>query len=352
MQENLIVNHIARFCFVCLLFLTAARSAAQPLFNSPELLQISLEGNISKLVKDNGIVREWHQFRLLVDGGFLDVKLRVRGNFRRTECKFPPIMVKFNRKQVPGTLFEDQKQLKLVTHCKRSRSYSVNIYEEYLAYRMLNEITDRSFRVRLLQIIYQDGRRQQSKPAFFIEHVDGLANRIGGEHIEPDYVRSRNLDQMHLAQSGIFQYMIGNTDFSFIAPAEGHSCCHNAKLIRVEDVIYSVPYDFDLSGMVNARYAGANPVVKTRDVRIRQYRGFCTDTLTLESALSVVRTVEAELPALFDSATGLTEKEARKSLRYVQGFFKTVNKSGTRVFEKSCRKTQPAEDPGDVSARS
>jgi len=311
MQENLIVNDIARFCFVCLLFLTAARSSAQPLFNSPELLQISLEGNISKLIKDNGIERDWHQFRLIVDDDSLGVRLRVRGNFRRTECEFPPIMVKFDRKQVPGTQFEDQKELKLVTHCKRSRSYSVNIYEEYLAYRMLNEITERSFRVRLLLIIYQDGRRQQSKPAFFIEHVDGLAKRIGGEHIEPDHVRSRNLDQLHLAQSGIFQYMIGNTDFSFIAPAEGHSCCHNAKLIRADNVIYSVPYDFDFSGMVDARYAGANPVVRTRDVRIRQYRGFCTDTQTLESALNSVRTVEAKLPALFDSATGLTAKEAR-----------------------------------------
>jgi hypothetical protein len=149
------------------------------------------------------------------------------------------------------------------------------------------------------------------------------------------------LDQLHLAQSGIFEYMIGNTDFSFIAPAEGHSCCHNSKLIRADNVIYSVPYDFDFSGMVDARYAGANPVVKTRDVRIRHYRGFCTDTQTLESALNGVRTVEPKLTALFDSATGLTEKEARRSLRYVQGFFKTINKSGTRVFEKSCRKTQP-----------
>jgi hypothetical protein len=351
MQENLKMNNVARFCLACLLVLTATCSRAQSLFNSPELLQITLEGDISKLIKDDGVERDWHQFRLIVDDDSLDVRLRVRGNFRRKECEFPPIMVKFDRSQVPETLFEDQKQLKLVTHCKRHRSYSVNTYEEYLAYRLFNEITDRSFRVRLLQINYQDGQRQQSKPAFFIEHVDGLAKRLGGEHIEPDHVRSRNLDQLHLAQSGIFEYMIGNTDFSFIAPAEGHSCCHNAKLIRADNVIYSVPYDFDFSGMVDASYAGANPVVNTRNVRIRQYRGFCTDAQTLESALDGVRTVEAKLTELFDSATGLTEKDARKSLRYVQGFFKTINKSGTRVFEKSCRKTQPAEDAGDVTGR-
>ncbi len=335
------VIKVSRFCLFCLPILLADYSGAQLLFNSPERLQISIQGNIDKLIRDNGEERGWHPLRLLVDDISLDVMLRVRGNFRRKECEFPPLMVKFRRKQVRGTVFEGQAHLKLVTHCKRNRSYSVNTYEEYLAYRLFNEVTDKSFRVQLLQVNYQDGESQQTKPAFFIEDVDALAKRTGGEHIEPDYIASKDLDPLHLAQSSIFQYMIGNTDFSFIAPMEGESCCHNAKLIRANNITYSVPYDFDFSGMVDALYAGSNSMVKVKDVRVRQYRGFCTEPETLNSALDRVRTVESNLAGLFNSVTGLTEKEGRKSLRYVQGFFKIINRSGSQVFEKSCRKTRP-----------
>ncbi len=339
-MKYVVQRYVARLCLAFLLASGTIASLAQPLFDTPDLLQISIRGNVSKLIHDDGLKRDWHRFQLFIDDHSLDVRLRVRGNFRRKECDFPPVMVRFNREQVAGTVFEGQRELKLVTHCKRNRSYSVNTYEEYLAYRLFNEITDKSFKVRLLQITYQDGENRQTWPGFFIEHVNRLAMRLGGEHIEPDHVPSKILNPLHLAQSGIFQYMIGNTDFSFIAPVEGQSCCHNSKLIQAAGITYSIPYDFDFSGMVDAPYAGSNPVVRTRDVRVRRFRGFCTDTQTLKAALDGIRPLESSLAKLYDSVVGLTAAEGRKSLRYVQAFFKSVRQSDTQKFEKSCRNTR------------
>ena len=313
--------------------------AAQPLFDHSELLEITIEGDVTQLLRDDGMQRGWHRLRLMVNEDSLDVELRVRGNFRRRECTFPPVTVSFDRQQVAATMFAGQDTLKLVTHCKEQRGFSVNTFEEYLAYQLFNQVTEKSFRVRLLRVTYDyEGKKQKVRPAFFIEHVDGLARRLDSKHIEPDFVSSRDLDPLHLTQASIFQYMIGNTDFSFIAPLAGRSCCHNAKLFQSADAIYSVPYDFDFSGLVDAPYAGSNPVVKSSNVRRRKYRGFCTDAETLEAAMIGFESLELKLSGLFEAVTGLTEKEGRKALRYLREFFTTLGKSGTKVFETGCRR--------------
>ncbi len=38
---------------------------------------------------------------------------------------------------------------------------------------------------------------------------------------------------------------------------------------------YSVPYDFDSSGLVNAHYAAPPEGLRVRNIRQRLYRGFC-----------------------------------------------------------------------------
>ncbi len=330
-----------RVCSVLVFALASTASFSESLFQTAELLKIKLTGNVRKLVRDDKTERDWHNFQLQVGDDSLDVKLRVRGNFRRKECEFPPIMIKFKSSQVKQTVFAGQKKLKLVTHCNEKRSFSINTYEEYIAYKLLNQVTDKSFKVRLLEVTYgAEGKKVKVRPAFFIEHVNSLAERLGGTHIEPEFVRSKRLDQHYMVQASIFQYWIGNTDFSFIAPIKGAACCHNSKLIQVGHDIYSVPYDFDFSGLVDAAYAGSNPLVKTKTVRRRQYRGFCTDPKTLSTALAEFPGLESKLDDVFDSATGLSAREAGRGKRYLQKFFKTIQEKGQGVFEESCRKTR------------
>ena len=58
----------------------------------------------------------------------------------------------------------------------------------------------------------------------------------------------------------LFQYLIGNTDFSPLSSIEG-DCCHNAKLIGEESLepVHPVPYDFDSSGWVDRALRRAPP---------------------------------------------------------------------------------------------
>jgi hypothetical protein len=72
--------------------------------------------------------------------------------------------------------------------------------------------------------------------------------------------------------------MIGNLDWSATGGPKEDSCCHNARLIGVNNEAvprYGVPYDFDSSGLVNAHYASPPNGLKMRNIRQRLYRGFC-----------------------------------------------------------------------------
>ena len=100
------------------------------------------------------------------------IQVRARGNFRYKFCDFPPLNLNFRRSQLEGTLFENQNKLKLVGHCKITRRYEQSVLREYLAYRLLNAMTDLSFRVRLLEVTWVDSderRGRMVRSAFLID---------------------------------------------------------------------------------------------------------------------------------------------------------------------------------------
>ena len=53
-----------------------------------------------------------------------------------------------------------------------------------------------------------------------------------------------------------------------------------------------IPYDFDLSGLVNAPYARPPAELRMSRVTERRYRGFCTDRDVLRDAIRKVREQE------------------------------------------------------------
>ena len=55
----------------------------------------------------------------------------------------------------------------------------------------------------------------------------------------------------------LFQLLIANNDYSLIR-GEGGPCCHNIDILGYRDSdsgFIPVPFDFDMSGLVNAAYA-------------------------------------------------------------------------------------------------
>ncbi len=322
-----------------LLSLTATSVAADPdpLFRSDEIVDIKLTAPFGDIMKSRSVEEETEgQLEYVNEAGetvTLDVKLRARGNFRRDRkvCTFTPLRLNFAKKSVKDTLFHKQDKLKLVTHCKpRDWTYQQGVIREYLAYRIFNEITDMSFRVRLLQVTYVDPdstRQPVVSYGFFIEHKDRLAKRVNLEPTEGiGKIRSSQLDMDHTALSSVFHYLIGNTDFSPISSEEKTACCHNHTLFNAPDDKYvSIPYDFDMSGFVDAEYARPNSRFKIRKVTQRLYRGRCRHNSQMEATLATYRDRRDTIYGLLNDQQQLHKATRKRLVRYVDDFYKTIN---------------------------
>jgi hypothetical protein len=277
-----------------------------------------------------------------VDGDQQDVRVRVRGKSRSEIefCRFPPLRLRFEE---AGGVFTGQRKIKLVTHCRNSHFGDANVMEEFLAYRILNLLTPDSFRVRPLRITYVDTEDRLSRSArhrygFFIESTRELESRRGGSFIDTTHLSVGQLDASHAALVYVFQYLVGNTDWSLVVADGEEYCCHNGRPLKVGDQIRYVPYDFDLSGLVNAPYATPDPRLRLRNVRTRLYRGFCTEPDILASAIRAAVQKEQEIYALVRATPGLDTGRKKSAIDYLARFFREArDEEALRAdFEKRC----------------
>ena len=160
----------------------------------------------------------------------IPVLLRTRGNLRLDSrvCAFVPLSIEFPKNVVNDTAFDGQRKLKLITHCQEEEDYDQGVLKGYLAYRLFNLITPRSFRVRLAKATYvnsRNGKTMSSHNAVFIEDEDDLARRLEGRAVAMPHTVFVNYDLDALTTMMVFQYMIGNTDFSIYA-------LHNVKIVQ------------------------------------------------------------------------------------------------------------------------
>lgn len=323
------------------LLLASAAGLASPLFENDQVLEITLAGPLSTVIKDSEDRNEY-RFALTVAGSAIDVDVRVRGISRLRVCKFPPLRLDFSGSDTADTVFSGQKKLKLVTHCKGSADYEQNVLEEYAAYRIFNVLSDVSFRTRLARIRYIDtddpGSTELVRQAFFIESDRALAKRNGGSIIDTRRVIKNYLDETQTALAYIFQYLIGNTDWSLVRAFDDDTCCHNGLLVAIRERHFYVPYDFDLSGLVNARYAKPDPSLRMRRVTRRRYRGYCMPGEAIREALRTVLSRHDDVMRVIEELPRLSEKDIQSRARYLEGFFEAaVNEDKLlREFESRC----------------
>ena len=139
-------------------------------------------------------------------------------------------------------------------------------------------------------------------------------------------INYKNLDRRQANLASVFEYMIGNTDYSMIRGALDDDCCHNIELFANEDGLYTpIPYDFDFAGVVNAPYAEPNPKLKIRDVRVHYYRGRCGNNELLEETVAYIHEHEAEIHALVENLDGLDEKYRKGFANYLNVYFDRVS---------------------------
>jgi hypothetical protein len=269
----------------------------------------------------------------------IPVKLGTRGNLRLNirVCSFAPLVVEFPKREAKGTPFERQGALKLVTHCQTYDSFEQRVIAEHLVYRAFTLMTPAAFRTRLARITYvnvKDGKDLGTRWAIFIEDQDDLAKRMESR-IAPLKGRGfAQLDRTALLRVAVFQFMIGNTDWSIIA-------LHNTRLIHDRAaVLRPIIYDFDVSGLVNPPYGVPFKQLPITSIRERLYRGPCLPLEMFEPTLEEFRAKQVDILGLYDAQEELKPGVRRESKDYLGEFFEIITNQGRtkRFFVDNCQK--------------
>jgi hypothetical protein len=263
--------------------------------------------------------------------------IRTRGHVRRMAqtCSFAPLRLEFDTEKTRGTIFEGYKNLKLGTHCRDADLFEQYVPREYSAYRIFNLLTPRSFRARMAKANYVDETTKKSvanRMALFIEDDEDVARRLEGRTIETQKLVFRQVDYDTATLVTLFEYMIGNTDMSMYL-------LHNIVLVQTpKRITYPVPYDFDYSGLVDARYAIPAKQFNITSVRDRVYRGPCRTAADFQTFFDKITAVKPQVMAILDSVPGMDAGYRRDAQKYLDGFYATISKPGDvkKAFIDDC----------------
>lgn len=325
--------------------------AENPLFQSDEPLAFVLEFPLKELKRHKrekttfpGVLRYTD-----IDGNniVLDVGVSARGNSRLEQCRYPPLSIKLKKKQVTSTLFAGQGKLKLVTLCRDTAAYRRYLGQEYTIYKIYRLLSEFSFRARMVEVTYRDPNGREPKaalPAFFIESDKEVAKRLERKRVKSAVVEISQLNVGQLSILTLFQFMVGNTDWSVRKGPGTDPCCHNGKVVGPPDSRNDwvvVPYDFDQAGIINASYALPSESFRIRTVRQRLYRGFCSGNAQLESTIVLFNDKRSAIEDRFSNVP-YGSSRTKVALNYLQSFYEIVNdpKKKQKQLIDRCRGTR------------
>lgn len=312
------------------------------LFESNDVLNIKLKGDLRTLFNDKADNAKYHDIAISYfdkDGQEISVaaKVKTRGHFRRKlgNCAYPPILLDFSetKNQMPS-LFKEQKKLKLIMPC----SGDDLIVKEYLTYKIYNLVTEKSFRARLVKVETEDTRRNKNGEPFFgmlLEEDKQMATRNHSILVKRPLLRMQNMDKSAFLKMAVFEYLIGNTDWSV-------EYQQNIRLLAKDSlsVPEPVPYDFDHAGLVDAPYAQPAEALQMNSVRERRYRGYCIiDMNEYAPVISFYNHFKKDIYDLYTNCTLINSKYLKSTIKYLDEFYYTINnpKKLQEEFGYPCR---------------
>jgi hypothetical protein len=254
-----------------------------------------------------------------------NVRIKARGEIRRTICDFPPLFLNFKMKDSVAGDFIGINKLKIVPYCKLG--YEEYVLREYLIYKLYNVLTDNSLKVRLFRITFINTAKV-SKPlrqfGFAIEPVKLFEKRTGTSEIENVTLNQKYIKPDMMNRCAIFNYMIGNTDWSV-------SNRHNVILFRQPmsqqaNLAMIVPFDFDYAGLVDAEYAVPFETLPIKSVRERLYLGICRTKEEFKDALKEFLDKKEEFYRVINDFPYLNIRSKKEIINYLNEFYDEFNK--------------------------
>jgi hypothetical protein len=313
-------------------------SLKNSLFNSDTILSITLKGDIRKLL--NNRTGENNYIPIILSYKeensnqiYLPIGVKTRGHFRREKgnCLYPPLLLHFSNTNAPS-LFPENTSLKLVMPC-RGEDF---IIHEWLVYKLYNLITPQSFKARLVKVRLEDTGNKKMPSAFYgiiLEEDQEMARR-NNDIILKKKISPQQTTNGPFIKMAVFEYLIGNTDWSV-------EFLQNIKLIAHDSTSepVAVPYDFDLSGIVNAPYAKPAEELNMSSVHERRYRGYCVkDPKIFDSSIVFYNRLKNDIYKTYTDCSLLDKKYITETLKYLDEFYSTINnpKAFQKAFEYPC----------------
>lgn len=315
-------------------------SAEERLFETEDVLPITLKGNIRELLNSrSGTPKSFSlslsHFKADSSELIVPVKVKTRGHFRRLKenCIYPPLLIEFTKKDAQQSfIFKEQRKLKLVMPCKEEKY----VIREWLVYKIYNLITPKSFRARLVKVKLEDDNKKKSVSPFYgilLEEEKQMAKRNKGVIVNRKLV-SQQAEINAFLNMAVFEYLIGNTDWSV-------PYLHNVKLFARDSmgIATTVPYDFDHAGIVGAPYAHPAEELEMKSVQERRYRGHCMkDMKEFEAVIAHYNRLKKDIYSLYTGCDLLEERYVKSTIAYLDEFYKTINnsKAWQREFAFPC----------------
>jgi len=306
-------------------------SAEGPLFADDEVLDLTIHAPLTTLMRQAKGASDVSGTVEFSDGTSAPISCNKYGISRLRECDLASLEINVEANDVRGTPFEGREILRLVTPCRLRGGYDKYTVLEYLVYRSYGVIADPALRVRLARVTFHDSERparDQTGYAFFIEDIGRAAARRGQVWLDIQSQRTSDVDAAQLTIMTLFQYMVGNTDWSVVKGRPDDRCCHNIAVFGQEGVDLNtvVPFDFDQTGLVNPPYAAPPDAgLGIRRVTDRRYRGLCKHNGQLAGAIAVFNQKRPEIEALFSREELPYPKDRERALKYIEGFYDTIN---------------------------
>jgi hypothetical protein len=270
-----------------------------------------------------------------------EITVKYRGISRYEICSFPPMQINFKK-----PLYSDSlkiKKLKLVTHCQSNTINDEYVVREYLVYKLYNALTDTSFRVRLLKVNYIDSKGNKKtirKYGIFIEPIAFLAKRTNSVPVRTSSVNQSHIIPRVMDQVAIFNYMVSNWDWSI--PGQ-----HNVEVIKPlsynpEGLGVAVPYDFDLTGVVDADYAIPPENLGIENVRQPVFAGICRTREVYTSDLKRFLEAKGKIYAIVNDIPHLSQRAKKDIINFLDKFFVQLEKQKSLdnlvdVFLNNCK---------------
>ncbi len=220
---------------------------------------------------------------------------------------------------------------------KPGGSRRTGVQKECLVYELYNILTDQSFGVIRASVSFANPGKKglMNSFSFLIESEKDLASRLNARPVKPRIVTHRSLDTLAFDRLALFEYMIGNTDWSVRVR-------HNIKVLYLlpNGPTIPVPYDFDYAGVVGTDYALPDPQLPIRSVQERYYMGACREKSDYQRVFRLFKSKKETILEHCNQFPDLPRNMKKQMTNYLGEFFQILADPAlaTREIEDNCGK--------------